>query len=110
MESPRAMAAAVDSAWEDDEEDEEEEEEEIEEVVSAGQRPAASTVSAESGMRAVGGGEARRQLACSQKHEKPRRASSRSDLPILGRAGFHQKLGRVFTENPGASLVSCPLY
>lgn len=40
------MAAAVDSAWEDDQEDEEEEEE-IEEVVSAGQRPAASTVSAE---------------------------------------------------------------
>lgn len=44
MESPSAMAAAVDPIWEDDEE--EEEEEEIE-VVSGGQRPAAPAVLAE---------------------------------------------------------------
>lgn len=65
MESPSAMAAAVDPSWED----EEEEEEEIE-VVSADQRPAASAVLAEPPPRGEGspgwdgGREARRQLAC----------------------------------------------
>lgn len=56
--------------------------------------------------------EARRSLACFQKPEKPWRASSSSDLPILERievvwavpevVGFHQKLDRVFAEEFGA--------